>query len=143
MAMPIAPGTPPLGPDGANLLLGIRGTWKGRPPLAPGPIKGLNQMREWMDARIAEVMHVVDSGGGANVQIQLKADFHAAYKALVPPDIQFALDAALVEAQAAGPEPPLLRVYVHPHLEWIPWELLHDGTDHLGVRFMIARLPVL
>lgn len=26
--------------------------------------------------------------------------------------------------------------------EWIPWELMHDGTDFLGASFQIARLPV-
>lgn len=26
--------------------------------------------------------------------------------------------------------------------EWIPWELMHDGEEFLGVSFQIARLPV-
>jgi CHAT domain len=39
-------------------------------------------------------------------------------------------------------DPPCLLLYVHPTLEWIPWELMHDGTDFLGLRYVIARLPI-
>lgn len=38
---------------------------------------------------------------------------------------------------------PILRVYAHPNMEWIPWELMHDDQDFLGLRFQIARLPIL
>ena len=38
---------------------------------------------------------------------------------------------------------PILRVYAHPTMEWIPWELMHDDQDFLGLRYQIARLPIL
>ena len=49
-------------------------------------------------------------------------------------------------AEAAAPDangkPPILRLHLMPGLDVIPWELLHDGTDFLGLRFQVARLPV-
>lgn len=66
----------------------------------------------------------------------------AVFKDFMPPDIQIALRTAISDAAAEKSGPPLLRIYVHPDLEWIPWELFHDGTDYLGVRFLMTRLPI-
>lgn len=37
---------------------------------------------------------------------------------------------------------PTLHLYSYPLFDNIPWELLHDGVDHLGLRFRIARMPI-
>jgi CHAT domain-containing protein len=45
--------------------------------------------------------------------------------------------------QAAGPgQTPVLRIHTQSSNEWIPWEVLGDGTDLLGFRFKIARIPI-
>ena len=42
----------------------------------------------------------------------------------------------------AGDPPPLLRIHIDPSLDWIPWEVAYDGDEYLGLRFRIARLPI-
>jgi hypothetical protein len=144
MALPIAPGIAGAGPDGATLLLGIRGSWRGRPTYSAGPADGLNRLRTSLDKKLGDAMRLVGGPGGndRNVQTSIEADLRAVFKDFMPPDIQIALRSAIAEAAAENSGPPRLRIYVHPDLEWIPWELFHDGTDYLGVRFLMTRLPI-
>jgi len=60
------------------------------------------------------------------------------YEKLVPRRLHDVLQAAA--STAAGDDMPVLRI--HTRLHWIPWELMHDETDFLGLRFQIARLPI-
>jgi hypothetical protein len=59
---------------------------------------------------------------------------------LVAPDLESALASAAKEANRD--KPPLLRIHLYPEHEWIPWEMLHDGEDFFGLKFRIARLPI-
>lgn len=66
-----------------------------------------------------------------------------AYSNLVPDDLRKALkDAVDAASQGAPPSIPVLRIHQHNHVEWIPWEIMHDGTDFLGLRFQIVRVPI-
>ena len=66
--------------------------------------------------------------------------FNDFFELIVPPKVRELLAKTL---QAAGPnETPLLRIHTQSSNEWIPWEVLRDGTELLGLRFQIARLPV-
>ena len=46
-------------------------------------------------------------------------------------------------ANAPANDPPILKLHLATGAEWVPWELLHDGTGFLGLRFLIARQPTL
>jgi len=48
---------------------------------------------------------------------------------------------AVDDALAAG-KIPALDIYFQGTAEWIPWELLHDGKGYLGLRFAVARHPI-
>jgi hypothetical protein len=61
------------------------------------------------------------------------------FSALVPDQLARKLAA---EAAAAPDDPPVLRLHIAPQLDLFPWELMHDGTDFLGLRYRIARLPL-
>jgi hypothetical protein len=66
--------------------------------------------------------------------------FNDFFELIVPPKVRELLTKTL---QAAGPnQTPLLRIHTHSSNEWIPWEILRDGTDLLGLRFQVARLPM-
>jgi hypothetical protein len=71
----------------------------------------------------------------------LKARFRAYANLVVPDKVQRML-AEVIAAVPAGDDPPVLRIHVHPQTEWIPFEMLHDGTDFLGLRYQISRLPI-
>jgi hypothetical protein len=64
------------------------------------------------------------------------------YEQILPEKLQQLLtDAA--GAPGAHADPPELRIHIAvPTLDWIPWELMRDATDYLGVRFRIGRFPV-
>ena len=66
--------------------------------------------------------------------------FSLLYEPIFPPALQRALKA--VEPANAGDPPPLLRLHLDPGLDWIPWEVAYDGETFLGLRFRVARLPI-
>lgn len=65
------------------------------------------------------------------------SEFAGFYNDLMPINVRDHLASIL----AAGGT-PVLVVHVHQETEWIPWELLHDGTDYLGLRMQIVRIPI-
>jgi len=71
--------------------------------------------------------------------VAFRSQFADLYRKLLPPEVRDVLKAA---AAQPGPARPNLNVYFRAGAEWIPWELLHDGNDYLGVQFAIARLPI-
>ena len=69
-----------------------------------------------------------------------RAPFVQLYRELIPTEV----DRLLVRVANAAPpgEPPRLKIFGRG-ADWIPWELLHDGTGFLGTRFVVARLPIM
>lgn len=63
-------------------------------------------------------------------------------QALLPREVRDAMKHLADEADRAGGPRPQLNVFFRAGTEWIPWELLHDGRNYLGLRFAIARLPI-
>lgn len=72
---------------------------------------------------------------------QLLAKLRECYKVILPEGIRAAIRDALADAPPDS-EAPLLRIHQHVAAEWIPWELLNDGENFLGLCFRIARLPI-
>jgi hypothetical protein len=62
------------------------------------------------------------------------------YQRLVPPPLREILKAAA--ATAVGDDMPILRIHTADAIDWIPWELMHDGIGFLGLRFQVVRLPI-
>ncbi|HEV8545192.1 MAG TPA: CHAT domain-containing protein [Candidatus Limnocylindrales bacterium] len=62
------------------------------------------------------------------------------YDSIFSPELNEIVQAAAVP-EADG-SPPTLRLHLGSGLDIVPWELLHDGTDFLGLRFQISRLPM-
>lgn len=61
------------------------------------------------------------------------------YEPLVPERLKNALQEAIDQN---GDQRPVLNIYMHEDVDWIPWELMHDKQDFLGLRFLIARHPL-
>jgi hypothetical protein len=117
------------------LLLEDRGLW--RETQSP-PGQTLNVT--WPALQEALVQAVEHTPPGSNAIDGLVGIAISLTDDLVGPDVMRALEEARAAAEG---EPPLLRVHLSPAHEWIPWELLHDGDDFLGLTFRIARLPIL
>lgn len=124
-----------------QLLLLDGGIWRDMsPPLATRALVSVEAIHEGINDLLTEVMSQM-RGGAAPAWSVLRATFRQHYQMIMPTGVHMALQRALSEGEAQG-ETPLLRFYIHPSTEWIPWEILHDGDNFLGLRFRIARLPI-
>lgn len=118
-----------------GLLIEEQGLWRRSEPMSRGddPLQARKTLNGALQSAVAP-----DSGVDQPIEA-LGFPALALFRAVIPDD----LAKLLTQAQAeAGDEPPLLRIHLDPKYEWIPWEVLHDGVDFLGLRFRIARLPI-
>lgn len=74
--------------------------------------------------------------------VAFRNQFANLLQALLPREVRDAIKHVADEAERAGGPRPQLNVFFRAGTEWIPWELLYDGKDYLGLRFAIARLPI-
>jgi hypothetical protein len=89
-------------------------------------------------ASIQKVLTAIIGGAGGGTAKNLMAFFANLSAAFLPDRVRSEINAL----PRTDVDPPRLLIYVHPSLEWIPWELLHDGTGYLGLRCAVARLPL-
>lgn len=130
-----------------------RGVWRDTPLLRAGSFVSLKETREIVDQQLNSLMSKVGKATNSgtdlpNFTVHLKRVFSGVYSTIVPQEIQAALKQALTiakkRAEETGEEEevPILRIHFHSQMEWIPWEIMHDGINHLGLQFQIARLPI-
>lgn len=105
------------------------------------PAKGsVWEMLQQADSRIGQTMLEM-ANPNAN-------GYLAAFRLIAQPlyDRIFSTELNDIVQAAAVPEadgsPPVLRLHLGSGLDVVPWELLHDGKDFLGLRFQISRLPM-
>ena len=131
-------------PTGSNdalpqVLLEQNGVWRDMsPPLDVRMLVSLPELRRRMDGLLMDMMAQMRINQAPS-WAAMRAAFKRHYTAIIPSGVHQVLQDA---AAQAGAEPPLLRIHTQSAAEWIPWELLHDGVDFLGLRFQIARLPI-
>jgi hypothetical protein len=112
------------------------GVWREPPPLAPSIGAEINALRERLDNVIKAAMDA-----GSELPADVMGIGSSLYQKLIPdPEIREALRRAADSPE--GDKPPVLRVHAQRSYDWIPWELLYDGSDFLGLRFQMARLPI-
>ncbi len=124
-----------------QLLIYQDGIWYDTSPLSGSSIS-LKDLRKNTDRQLNELMGQVD-----NVQSfrrGLMSICWGLYQSIVNEDVRKVLDEAAQTGN--GNEVPTLHVYFPPKLEWIPWEIMWvrawDKPGFLGLRFQIARLPI-
>jgi hypothetical protein len=72
--------------------------------------------------------------------IWLRSQCRELYRQLVPEATHKILQDAFQGLPADAH--PTLHIYSYPVFDNVPWELLHDGVDHLGLRFQLSRMPI-
>lgn len=118
------------------LLIEDQGLWRRSEPVWRGD-DTLRIRRRFNDALQSAAN--VDSGVDEPIKA-LRFLALTLFNAIIPGDLAKLLADTRV---AAGDDPPLLRIHLEPKYEWIPWEVLsNDGEEFLGLRFRIARLPI-
>ncbi len=131
-----------------EFLLGYRpeehGIWRTTRLIWPPDIsdwKGVEGFQQEVHDDLRGAMKGIQNNPAAKVLSRVRLQGMRLWKVLMPVEIQQALGAAYSAAHSAGgAEPPILRI--HTNTAWIPWEIMHDGTEFLGVRFQVARLPI-
>jgi CHAT domain-containing protein len=122
--------------DPPRFLLAAGGLW--RDLGSATKLENLSTLRTLIDEELRSDMETLDSAGGA--QIARGHYFSHIYEPIVPESVQRVFKTS--EPAHVGDPPPLLRIHIDPTLDWIPWEVAHDGETYLGLRFRIARLPI-
>lgn len=126
-----------------QVLMEHGGVWQDMSPaLTVRAAESVTRIKDKIDRHLGQLMSEVEMGASFTADsAPLRAPFAESYRLLVPSSVQQVL-ARAVESSAGPEDVPVLRVHTHPFSEWIPWEILHDGEDFLGLRFQIARLPI-
>jgi hypothetical protein len=127
---------PPIENGRPQILFNSQGIWT---DLTPSPDTLDRELfRKNVENFLLAAMTSVSQGNDVNPS---KAGFRnqcrSFFNDLLPADLQKEL------ARVAAQPDPMLRIYLHRSSEWIPWELLHDGTDYLGLRMHVVRLPLM
>jgi hypothetical protein len=135
---------PPAVPDGPpQIFLDEDGIW--RDVSDPQNVVKQSAMRATVENHLAVLMARVGGTPPASVvpdQPGFRTPFRNLFTQLLPLDVRQELERVASEADATNGPRPWLKVYFTPVAEWIPWELLHDGRGFLGLRFSVARLPI-
>lgn len=120
-----------------QILIEQDGVWRETvgAPIAKPPSK----LRTETEAYLTNIMSQV--GGNPPIPVrpndfQFKNHFQKLTQNLLPPDV-----IKLLKSKAPGTA--TLNIFMRQGTEWIPWELLHDGGDFLGLKFFVTRLPVI
>jgi hypothetical protein len=120
-----------------------KGVWRSCPPSSAS--LSLGDVRTNFEQRIDELMQqVAKAGPPESIWAWLKTQCMALLKAILPTEVENFL------SRSGGPDAgggaasnaPVLRLFIDQQIDWIPWELLHDGVDYLGLRYQVARLPI-
>ena len=117
-----------------------QGAWRSfRAPLTGSK----KQFRSNLEDHITQTMHALGGAPPAEVQVNgaFSSNFKSAFKSILPDDVRQTITRIADDALAAG-KIPALDIYFQGTAEWIPWELLHDGKGYLGLRFAVARHPI-
>jgi hypothetical protein len=136
----VLPGDPPQGPP--RILFDDGAVWREMGPM-PATQAELHQE---LGKFLSGVMQRVGSDPPQPVSPQglgFRNLFIKHFHSLLATELRDVLTrAAGTVTLEVGPR-PCLNVFFRSGAEWIPWELLHDGTNYLGTTFAITRLPII
>jgi hypothetical protein len=121
----------------ADFLMYRNGEWQEPEQGSKGAPFDLSEIQNGAHAKFRSVMRSLRRRR-TNPFPALRYHGEKLYKQTVHEEVRRMLE----DATVGGGDAPVLRLYLHKNLEGIPWEMMHDDTDFLGLRFQIARLPI-
>jgi hypothetical protein len=136
----VLPSRPPELPP--QILLEQNGVWQDMMPYDQTTnIWDIFALKKNIDGEFNKIMGEVENGEPHRAgNISLYGPFEGFYKKLVTKKVR---DVLIEAASRNGDDLPELLIHSHTYVEWLPWEMFHDGTDFLGLRFRVARLPIM
>jgi hypothetical protein len=133
--MMVLPGAVENGPP--QILLEDGGLWR-----ETAKLEVRARLRGDIEKHLTRIMQQVGAGAPITPQgAAFRNPLIDARPLLMPREIRDVVAKVRQDAFAQG-DRPILNIYFHQGVEWIPWELLHDGNDFLGIQCAIARLPI-
>jgi hypothetical protein len=103
----------------------------------PQPISGGDEQIKSLWRRLSNILQEIVTLGNPSEEIwdsaifTLKAEGRKLFEAFFPNDIQ-----EFIHALPAG-----FSLGISTNEQWIPWELIYDGEDFLGTKFLVTRYP--
>jgi hypothetical protein len=134
---------PSLLPDAPpQVLMESDGVWRDMSPAASARNElSMRQVKGQIDRLLGQVMEEVASGRSHSARGSgLPPTFRQLYE-ILPQSVRDTLRDKSPQNLTADNLPTLL-IHLHPQSEWVPWEMLHDGDNYLGLKWQIARLPI-
>lgn len=138
----VLPNTPPEAPP--QLLLEQNGVWLDMMPDDQGNnAVDIQETKKQIDTYFQTIMTEVEIQPAHTADnAALKGMFGTFYKKLITTKVREVL-LNFAQTAEANNEVPELLIHTHTFLEWLPWEMFHDGKEYFGLRFRIARLPIM
>src|SRR5262245_32814618 len=102
----------------------------------------LSEVRTNINKRLNELMEIIEQGPPPAGWTPQDAWYSELFLPLFPEKLYKLLDQS-AWSHDPGDTPPILRIHIDATIEWIPWEIMHDGTDFIGLRYQVARLPIM
>jgi hypothetical protein len=122
--------------DPPRFLVSTHGFWRNLGTATK--LENLSTLRTKIEEQLRADMEALDPQVGGTIAFSNYFSF--VYEPLLPESLGRILKEA--EPDHQGDPPPVLRIHIDPSLDWIPWEVAHDGDEYLGLRFQISRLPI-
>jgi hypothetical protein len=119
-----------------HILIEQDGVWQDAPPIGGGPSVNLETMRDQLNDIVNQT--ITRAIPFVQAKEAMRAAGMALFKVIMPPQVATLLTASRQDEGDAR----VLRIHVHEQYDWIPWEILHDGNDFLGLSCMVARVPI-
>ncbi len=120
------------------------GVWRNATPLPSITLKGIHDLTDEALRTINGAMSRINNERPFVGWDYLETVGWGLYNSVVPREVQKVLGEAVKAAN--GDDVPTLHIHFFRELEWIPWEIMWDRQweepAFLGLRFQIARLPI-
>lgn len=119
----------------ARFLVERRGAWQDG---------DMGLQKDWVsayDALLKAFSRLLNPGAAAPLpRFWVQSQCRELYRQVVPDATKRVLKDTLENAPAGST--PTLRIYSDGRFDGVPWELLHDEQDYLGLRWRISRMPI-
>ena len=114
------------------------GRWRMQPP--PTTFVTTREALAGVEEMLERIVGELDEPAAGGYLDAMQDVMQAMFGAVIPVELARKLEAEA--AASAADDPPVLRLHLAPKLDRFPWELMHDGTGYLGLRYRIARMPL-
>ncbi len=104
----------------------------------------MSEKKRGIERELGDIMSDVEAGVLHSARHNgISSMFTELFATLLPQEVQDELRTKNPQTPIADDSVPTLLIHLHEQSDWVPWEMLHDGDNYLGLKWRIARLPII